>query len=181
MADEEETAKKASAKKAPAKAPAKRARKNPPSKSREVSGTPFGPEDLADEDVVSPDEEPAVPDRVTATTDMVSEEDISAALNELPAHVRNKLTPGTLTVHYRGRHVNFAMDGDTAIRLLTVLAGTSRDMDPIRPDRSDARAGWLVVDTTEVIGAQWTPEAATVPRRATMDPAAGLVDIAATG
>lgn len=33
-----------------------------------------------------------------------------------------------------------------------------------------------MINTTEVIGAQWTPRAAMIPKRATMDPSGDLVD-----
>lgn len=123
---------------------------------------------------------PIVPsDRVTGSAASGSPADRSGRalrelLAELPPEKRNSLIPGTLTVHYASRDVPFPMDGESAMRMLAVLAGTSNDVDEI--DRtSDALRMWMMIDRHEVLGAQWTPGDATVPRRATMDPG-GLVD-----
>lgn len=90
---------------------------------------------------------------------------------------RNRFVPGILTVHYAARDVEYPMDGESGLRMLDVLAGTSNDIDPITRD-SDAMRAWIMIDRTEMLGAQWTPSEAIVPRRATMDPS-GLVDAVA--
>lgn len=133
MADEEEPTKKTAARKTaakkkstPKKSPAKRGgKKASAERPEEVSGTPWRPEDLDDEDAAETGEELAVPDRVTAGRTAVSDEELTAIIDELQVNVRNKLIPGVLTVHYAGRDVNFPMDGDSAMRLLAVLAGTA--------------------------------------------------------
>jgi hypothetical protein len=117
--------------------------------------------------------------RVTGSVAPASPGDLSGRalrelLAELPPEARNPFIPGTLTVHYVTRDVDFPMDGESAMRMLAVLAATSNDVDDI--DRtSDAQRTWLMIDRKDVIGAQWTPGYATVPRRATLDPG-GLVD-----
>lgn len=117
-------------------------------------------------------------DPATASSVPVSPDDLTDAIRgavaELPPEKRNRFIPGTLTVHYGQRDVAFPMDGESALRMLAVLAGTSNDVDEIRRS-SDALRGWLMIDRNEVLGAQWTPAEATVPRRPTMDPS-GLVD-----
>jgi hypothetical protein len=118
-------------------------------------------------------------DLVTGSAGPVSLGDLSASalrglIAELPPQQRNRFIEGTLTVHYAARDVGFPMDGESALRMLAVLAGTSNDMDEIRSS-SDAQRVWLMIDRTDVLGAQWVPAEATVPRRATMDPG-GLVD-----
>lgn len=153
--------------------PAEDAAAQPPGPPAGSAGDP-GP----DED--APGELPITSsDRVTGSAASGSPGEVSGRalrklLAEMPPEKRNKLVPGTLTVHYASRDVQFPMDGESAMRMLAVLAGTSNDMDEI--DRtSDALRLWMMIDRHDVLGAQWTPGDATVPRRATMDPG-GLVD-----
>lgn len=108
--------------------------------------------------------------------DDLTEDEVAAILAGMPVGTRNRFVPGTLTVHYTSRSVDYPADGAAAMRLLAALAGTSRDMDHVVPDRSDARHGWMMVDRDHVIGAYWTPSESTVPRRVTMDPVGELVD-----
>lgn len=104
------------------------------------------------------------------------EDALRGVIAELPPEKRNKWIPGTLRVHYRGRDVDFAMDGESGLRLLAVLAGTTNDLDSIRRS-SDAQRIWVMVDRSEVLGAQWIPDELLVPVAVTMDPG-GLVDAA---
>jgi len=118
--------------------------------------------------------------RATASRAPESQEELEDALRgmiaEMPPERRNRWIPGTLTVHYRSRDVDFPMDGESALRLLAVLAGTSNDLDSVRRS-SDARRVWVMVDRGDVLGARWTPDELTVPVAVTMDPGA-LVDAA---
>lgn len=149
------------------------------SSSGTASASPVG---LDDEDDASSGPGPLQPGPATArsvpASDDVSlgDDKVQEMIEAMPTGVRNMFVPGTLTVHYASRSVDYPADGAAAMRLLALLAGTSRDMDPVVADRSDARHGWVMVDRDDVIGAQWTPSAETVPRRVTMDPAGDLVD-----
>ena len=155
-------------------------RRKPPSAADAADQAEQPPAEPAKEAVGGAGEWPITPsDRVTASAASGSPADRSGRalrelLAELPPEKRNSLIPGTLTVHYASRDVPFPMDGESAMRMLAVLAGTSNDVDEI--DRtSDALRMWMMIERHEVLGAQWTPGDATVPRRATMDPG-GLVD-----
>lgn len=144
------------------------------------TGTALSDEPEADDD--AHDAAKALGGPVTGSAEPVSLDDLSATavrglIAELPPQQRNRFVSGTLTVHYAARDIGFPMDGESALRMLAVLAGTSNDMDEIRTS-SDAQRVWLMIDREDVLGAQWVPTEATVPRRATMDPR-GLVD--ATG
>jgi hypothetical protein len=100
--------------------------------------------------------------------------DVTRILRALKPHDRNRYVPGTLTVHYPTRDVDYGMDGESGLRMLNVLAGASTDIDPITRD-ADALRSWIMIDRSDILGAQWTPEISIVPRRPTIDPP-GLVD-----
>ncbi len=127
-----------------------------------------------DEEDAGVGEGPEPPARATART--ASVELTAEQFEQLPVDVRNKFTWGTLTVHYASRDVDYPMDGDTAMRLLAMLAGTGRDLDRVDPSTSDARHGWVMIDRTDVVGAQWNDTTSFVPRRVTVDPTGALVD-----
>lgn len=82
----------------------------------------------------------------------------------------NQLSMGELAVHFRNRSVTFAMDGQSAMRMLSVLVGHrhSVTLDLIDPQKASAFRGWVMVDATEVVGAEWNP----LPRpcRVAVDP-----------
>ena len=82
----------------------------------------------------------------------------------------NQLSMGELTVHFRNRSVTFAMDGQSAVRLLSVLVGHrhSVTLDLIDPQKASAFRGWVMVDATEVVGAEWNPLPR--PSRVAVDP-----------
>lgn len=135
---------------------------------------PTGTAVPGDEGDASAGEEPEPPARATART--TRREVTAEHLEQLPVDVRNKFTWGTLTVHYASRDVDYPMDGDTAMRLLAMLAGTSRDLDMVNPSTSDSRHGWVMIDRTDVVGAQWNDTTSFVPRRVTVDPPGALID-----
>ena len=82
----------------------------------------------------------------------------------------NRYSMGTLTVHYRTRSVSYSLDGESAIRLLAVLVGHrhNRTLDVVDPENASAFQGWVMVDSTEVIGADWNP--LPEPSRIAVDP-----------
>ncbi len=82
----------------------------------------------------------------------------------------NQLSMGELTVHFQNRSVTFAMDGQSALRMLSVLVGHrhSVTLDLIDPEKASAFRGWIMVDATEVVGAEWNPLPR--PSRVAVDP-----------
>jgi hypothetical protein len=169
-------AKKAAAKKLPAKKaaaakPAGEAAKEraEPGSDPTVAGAPRTEDDAA-ESTPSGQPGPATASvNVDVNARVLTDEEAKAFIARLKPAERNALVPGTLTVHYKSRDVDFPLDGASAMRLLAVLAGTDNDVDLIDQD-SDARRGWAMIDRAEVLGAQWAPQASVVPRRATIDP-----------
>jgi hypothetical protein len=144
----------------------------PPATEPPRESVEHAPQDAADQG--PEDAGPAIASDASASTRVVPRRVLRALLHDVPPATRNQFIPGTLTVHYKTRDVQFPMDGETAMRMLAVLAGTDNDIDDIVRS-SDATRIWLMIDRTDVMGAQWTPDEATVPLRVTMDPA-GLVD-----
>ena len=84
----------------------------------------------------------------------------------------NRLVAGVLTLHYPERDVKTALDGDSALRLLTMFARRREDglADHLDPDESTARAGWLVLDLSEVRAMSWWPVTRSKPPRTVIDP-----------
>ena len=84
----------------------------------------------------------------------------------------NRLVAGVLTLHYPERDVKTALDGDSALRLLTMFARRREDglADHLDPDESTARAGWLVLDLAEVRAMSWWPVTGSKPPRTVIDP-----------
>lgn len=82
----------------------------------------------------------------------------------------NQLSMGELTVHFRNRSVTFAMDGQSAMRMLSVLVGHrhSVTLDLVDPKEASAFSAWVMVDATEVVGAEWNPLPR--PSRVAVDP-----------
>lgn len=82
----------------------------------------------------------------------------------------NRRVIGTLTLHYSTRDVRVPMDGDSAMRLLTMFR-QRRDGghgDEIST-QSFAGNGWLVLDLSEPLAMSWWPQMPPTPRTA-LDP-----------
>lgn len=158
----------------------RRRRTSPPAEAVGETDPPTEPSEERDETpddaAGSPPEDagPAIGSAASGSQPTVSRRVLRALLRDVPPETRNQFVSGTLTVHYSSRDVHFPMDGETGLRMLAVLAGTANDVDEIARS-SDAERSWLMIDRTDVIGAQWTPAELTIPLRPTMDPA-GLVD-----
>lgn len=86
---------------------------------------------------------------------------------------RNLLTVGQLTLHYPSRDVTVWLDGDAALRLLTMFALRREGglADPLDPETSEADAGWVVLDLDEPLAMSWTPGLPRKRPRTAVDPA----------
>lgn len=126
------------------------------------------PTEMPDDASESPAESsiPGPDDRVIGRE--VPEQTVDEWLTKLRA--RNRAEVGELVLHYPTRNVLFPCDGDTAIRVLSLLAGTAglSETDPIRVF-SDAASCWFVFSHAEVLAASWRPSGA-LPERVAFDP-----------
>jgi hypothetical protein len=89
---------------------------------------------------------------------------------------RNLTTLGQLSVHYPARTVDFLLDGDAALRLLTMFAQRREGglADVLDPDTSDATAGWVVLDLGEPLAMSWMPGLPSKRPRTAIDPAVSV-------
>ena len=182
MADEEEPTKPKSRSRRP-KAAAEAADGAPEAATGEGNAGPPNPPagesagegggDVAGESASAGPHDPATATAAVSPGE-ITDTDVTRILRDMRPRERNRFVPGTLTVHYATRDVDYGMDGESGLRMLNVLAGASTDIDPITRD-ADAVRSWIMIDRSDILGAQWTPDVSIVPRRPTMDPA-GLVD-----
>jgi hypothetical protein len=137
-------------------------------------------------EVETPKPEPSTEDQNTAdadeeVSDRVDSEDGTEDMQERyrpygdrnlgSQQISNMLQMGTIVLHYPHRDVHVPLDGDAALRLLTMFrARTDRHwQDDLNPHRSSAKSGWLVLDLNEVLCVSWTPSAGSGVRTA-IDP-----------
>jgi hypothetical protein len=78
---------------------------------------------------------------------------------------------GTVVLHYPHRDVRVPIDGDSALRLLTMFRDRTDKhwQDELNPHRSSAKSGWLVLDLNELLCISWLPSTEPGPRTA-IDP-----------
>lgn len=84
----------------------------------------------------------------------------------------NRAAIGEVTLHYPQRDVTVLLDGQSAMRLLTMYR-TRREgglADPLHPEDATAWSGWLVLDLAEPLAISWMPNVRQRPRTA-IDPA----------
>lgn len=88
----------------------------------------------------------------------------------------NLQVTGTLWLHYPSRDVAvpFPVDGDTAIRALTMFArrGERRLADTLTATDSSATSSWVVFDLDEPLAMSWTPDTDRRQARTALDPPA---------
>jgi hypothetical protein len=91
----------------------------------------------------------------------------------LSVAARNLSTLGQLTLHYPSRDVTVLLDGDAALRLLTMFSQRREGglADVLDPDTSDATAGWVVLDLDEPLAMSWLPGLRGKRPRTAIDPA----------
>jgi len=92
------------------------------------------------------------------------------------ARVVNQWVPGVVVLHYPSRDVRVPLDGDSALRLLTMFSRrqSQRFADLLDPDESSATSAWLVLDVEEPLAMSWLPSSGQSARTA-IDPPASLV------
>lgn len=90
-----------------------------------------------------------------------------------PAERPDQALLGQLVAHYENRDVTFVVDGETALRLLTMFARRSELSlaDRIDPYVSSAASMWLVLDIHEPLAMTWLPGLPATRRRTAVDPA----------
>lgn len=149
----------------PADEPGSAPAENPDPARTQPPGAAEGAEAPGESKSVPP-EEPATEVEEGATDD----DETDGRRVTLTRRRLNRVSLGTLTVHYQTRSVKFSLDGDSAMRLLAVLVGHRHDgtLDVIDPDNASAFRGWVMVDSAEVIGADWDP--LPEPSRVAVDP-----------
>jgi hypothetical protein len=78
---------------------------------------------------------------------------------------------GVVVLHYPHRDVRVPIDGDAALRLLTMFRDRTDKhwQDELNPHTSSAKTGWFVLDLNELLCISWTPSTAPDPRTA-IDP-----------
>lgn len=84
----------------------------------------------------------------------------------------NRLVEGELTLHYPSRDVALALDGASALRLLTMFWRRSGSglADVMDPGRTSALGAWIVLDLTEPMAMSWRPTLGPNARRTALDP-----------
>ncbi len=84
----------------------------------------------------------------------------------------NRKRLGQITLHYPARDVKVLLDGDSAIRLLTMFRERDEGhwSDYLNPFISSAERGWLVMDLTEPLAISYLP-LGDQAKRTSIDPA----------
>lgn len=82
------------------------------------------------------------------------------------------LALGQLIAHYPARDVTFILDGDAAMRLLSMFHRRLEGglADALLPVPSLASNGWVVLDLAEPLAMTWIPGLPTPERRTAVDP-----------
>ena len=83
----------------------------------------------------------------------------------------NRVVVGNLTLHYPARDVTLSLDGDAALRMLTMYwrRRPGPHADRLDPETSSALAGWVVLDLNEPLAISWYPILGS-PTRSAIDP-----------
>ncbi len=91
----------------------------------------------------------------------------------MPMPLENRQVLGELVVHYASRDVTLLLDGEAAVRMLTMFARRREGGlgDHLHPQLSSARAGWVVLDLGEPLAMSWMPGLPTRQPRTVIDPA----------
>lgn len=86
----------------------------------------------------------------------------------------NALIPGQLVLHYRTRDVAVAVDGASAMRIISTWQQRPSTLLRIDPQWSSAKWSWLAIDLDELMGILWVPDSEGDtdgnPDRVTVDP-----------
>ena len=84
----------------------------------------------------------------------------------------NRKRLGQIILHYAARDVKVLLDGDSAIRLLTMFRERTEShwSDYLNPFISSAERGWLVMDLTEPLAISYLP-LGDQAKRTSIDPA----------
>lgn len=84
----------------------------------------------------------------------------------------NRKRLGQITLHYAARDVKVLLDGDSAMRLLTMFRERAEGhwSDYLNPFISSAEQGWLVMDLTEPLAISYLP-LGDQAKRTSIDPA----------
>lgn len=84
----------------------------------------------------------------------------------------NRVVVDTLTLHYPARDVSLPLDGDAALRVLTMFWRRRRGphADRLDPETSSALSGWLVLDLDEPLAVSWYPVLGSPSTRTAIDP-----------
>lgn len=109
-----------------------------------------------------------------------AEDDLKRARQDMPG--LNRRIPGRLTLVYPDQTVVIRCDGDAALRVLAMVAGSPAGglQDRLDPWKSPAINGWMVIDP-DPLAAFWEPtwgaDPLTAKRRLVVDPVpTGLTD-----
>ena len=71
--------------------------------------------------------------------------------------IQNRMIDGRLVAHFTTRDVSFAMDGATALAVLSDWQRRPVFMQQLEPDHASAELTWLGIDLTNVLGFSWHP------------------------
>ncbi len=127
--------------------------------------------------VHDPDDEPIEPDDEHAADETGQEVSLPRTSRRVCSD-RNAEVIGMLTLHYPARDVEVFLDGDSAVRLLTIFKRRHEGelADPLNPYLSSADAGWVVADLLQAppLAMSWMPGLPTLHQRTAMDPASPL-------
>lgn len=83
----------------------------------------------------------------------------------------NRQTAGRLSLHYPAREIELIVDGDAALRLLSMWNRSTHDLaDDPDPARAYAGFGWAGIDLSSVLVATWTPGLGDSTERVVVDP-----------
>jgi hypothetical protein len=95
----------------------------------------------------------------------------------LSVAARNLTVLGQLTLHYPSRDVTVLLDGDAAMRVLTMFSQRREGglADLVDPELSEAAAGWVVLDLDEPLAMSWLPGLPGKRPRTAVDPAVSAV------
>ncbi len=90
----------------------------------------------------------------------------------VPVSVHNIGVIGQLVLHYPERDVTVMLDGDAAMRMLTMFAQRRERglADVLDPDTSSAASGWVVLDLLEPLAMSWLPGLPAKRPRTAFDP-----------